>query len=250
MKLSKLCIFAFLSSFLSFSVQACESPWLGNNSYDGDLRPEMELSVATGEWLEKGAPNALEFVPVRINQILDGRNFVLDLCVGTDYLKFSEQNLYAAPGMDTVRFLEERWNVVPPTPHLVDVFHAVAQKTLDPSPRPPSSSMTLVSEGLAHLNDIGFLEFGRLISGHKKDIVLSERLIGSGKIAIYGWIKTNGKPVQPLNLFHHAGYGDYSHGFRPILSSARVNGEETTIRAILRHPEWHKLLNPNPIENW
>lgn len=251
MNFYKICVFVVFGICCSWAVQACESPWLGEGQYEGSLSSGVELPVATGEWLRKGAPNELEFVPLRINQVLDGENVVLDLCVGKDYMKFSKKGLYAAPGMDTIRLMEEMWDVLPPTPHLVDIIHTVSQKRMLPHPRPPSSVMTLVSEGIAHLENIGFVGGGHLlVSGHKKDIVLSERLLGSGKIAIYGWIKSNGKPIQPLNLFHHAGYGDYSHGFRPILNVAHVNGEKTTIREILADPIWHALLNPQPIVNW
>ncbi len=40
---------------------------------------------------------------------------------------------------------------------------------------------------------------GKLIAGHKKDVVITNRLLTMPKrVAIYGWHRPNGSPIQPL----------------------------------------------------
>jgi hypothetical protein len=72
-----------------------------------------------------------------------------------------------------------------------------------------------------------------LIAGHKKDIL---RDPARGKIRIYGWHQSNGRPIQPDSNPHGASYADYSHGLRlvydPGVSAQKPIGE--TPMAIVR----------------
>ena len=73
-----------------------------------------------------------------------------------------------------------------------------------------------------------------LVSGHKKDVVLTNRLATRpGQIAIYGWHRASGDPIQPLSTVHGAGYADYSHGIRLVAGMALVNGRWRSVREIL-----------------
>ena len=50
-----------------------------------------------------------------------------------------------------------------------------------------------------------------LTAGPRKDLVLTSRLwLDPGKVAIYGWHRARGAPIQPLSTVHGAGYADYS----------------------------------------
>lgn len=66
---------------------------------------------------------------------------------------------------------------------------------------------------------------GCLIAGHKKDILGSK----NGKVIIYGWHRTNGKPIQPLSSIHSESYKDYSHGTRLVKKKCYYNGKEYNI---------------------
>src|SRR6185369_6978350 len=58
---------------------------------------------------------------------------------------------------------------------------------------------------------------GALVAGHQKDVVISAGLADAhGKVAIYGWHKTNGAPIQPLYLKHAAFWVDYSQCTRLV----------------------------------
>ncbi len=66
---------------------------------------------------------------------------------------------------------------------------------------------------------------GCLIAGHKKDILGKK----NGKVIIYGWHRTNGKPIQPLSSIHSESYKDYSHGTRLVKKKCFYNGKEYNI---------------------
>jgi uncharacterized protein (TIGR02594 family) len=78
---------------------------------------------------------------------------------------------------------------------------------------------------IAFHNDIIETQLGGrtgLIAGHKKDIL---RNPARGKVRIYGWHQSNGRPIQPDSNPHGADYADYSHGLRLVYDpGARVHG--------------------------
>ena len=63
----------------------------------------------------------------------------------------------------------------------------------------------------------------KLIAGYKKDVVYMHRY--SSRVAIYGWHRLTGEPIQPYSTLHHDEYYDYIHGFRPVSSEVFKNGE-------------------------
>ena len=65
-----------------------------------------------------------------------------------------------------------------------------------------------------------------LIAGIKKDIILTDRLEQNYKpnrVAIYGWHKLDGKPIQSIYTGHVNWYVDYSHGVRLIYNKVLIN---------------------------
>src|SRR5208337_1124419 len=67
------------------------------------------------------------------------------------------------------------------------------------------------------------VRLGELVSGDKKDVVMTNRLATkAGRIAIYGWHRGPGQPIQPLSTVHGANYADYSHGIRLISEMALI----------------------------
>src|SRR5207253_1071838 len=60
-------------------------------------------------------------------------------------------------------------------------------------------------------------QLGALIAGIKKDVVITNRLGEKpNHVAIYGWHKLDGDPIQPLTIVHISPYVDYSHGIRLV----------------------------------
>lgn len=91
--------------------------------------------------------------------------------------------------------------------------------------------------------------FGKLITGHKKDVVLSNGLINNPRnVAIYGWFETNGQPIQGLNFKSHSvEYVDYSHGLRMVSGTCQLDGVETTLQRIWDDPKLCLLIHDEPL---
>jgi hypothetical protein len=149
------------------------------------------------------------------------------LCVYPDY--------HVESGIRTPLDLKDAFDLVNrlglrlPTPEIVDSIYVHAHIKVAPIPMPPTNEMTTVAYYVRHdslinaqLRSLGFnpgpaLREGlqaKIIAGHKKDLVYIDP--NSPKVAIYGWHRLNGTPIQPYSTVHHSGYYDYSHGVRPV----------------------------------
>jgi hypothetical protein len=91
---------------------------------------------------------------------------------------------------------------------------------------------------------------GVLVAGIKKDVVLTNRLRErQNRVAIYGWHKADGQPIQPLYVGHVDWYVDYSHGIRLLSRQVLVDGQEKDVEEVLKDRELCGLLsNEGPIE--
>ncbi|APR86111.1 Hypothetical protein A7982_11460 [Minicystis rosea] len=75
---------------------------------------------------------------------------------------------------------------------------------------------------------------GALLAGHKKDVVITNRLGWKPKsVAIFGWHQLNGVPIQPLSTVHENTYADYSHGIRLIHGEVLVDGAKRATADVL-----------------
>jgi len=113
-----------------------------------------------------------------------------------------------------------------PTPDMVDAIYKAAEIKLSPTPMDWRGAMTSMDYFIRHdakieeqLEAYGDVT-GKLIAGHKKDIVNIAR--NSSKVAIYGWHQRNGLPIQNYNArSHHREYKDYSHGLRLVSKNGK-----------------------------
>lgn len=104
-----------------------------------------------------------------------------------------------------------------PTTAMVDAIWRAADVQLEPIPMDWRGPMTSMSYFVEHDRLIDEQLAGRtgLIAGHKKDIVEAGR--DNPNVAIYGWHRLNGRPIQPYNNVDHGReYRDYSHGLRLV----------------------------------
>ena len=167
-----------------------------------------------------------------------------------DYLAIgSDDDCFLTPLTPlTAQAIADRLDCVLPTPKMVDDIYANATMKLTPAPIPPSPAMTTVAVFARH-NEIVSAERGQrppgtLVAGHKKDVVIANRVFAMrGKVAIYGWHKLDGKPIQPLYTGHTASWVDYSHGIRLVSRRMTVDGVATTIDAVLADPKRAPLLS-------
>ncbi|HLJ56297.1 MAG TPA: hypothetical protein VKT77_14750, partial [Chthonomonadaceae bacterium] len=83
-----------------------------------------------------------------------------------------------------------------------------------------------------------------LVAGIKKDVVQTPLLAARpGHVAIYGWHKRDGQPIQPLTAVHIARYVDYSHAIRLVRRAVTVDGKPSTVEAVLADPEVRGMLS-------
>lgn len=148
-----------------------------------------------------------------------------------------------------------------PTHRMVDDIYQAASVKLEPVPlyalrdsTPTMYHHHLIIEGQRK---------GRrgLVAGIKKDVVISgnvPRDRRSNRVAIYGWHRIDGRPIQPLYTGHVNWYVDYSHGIRLVLRRIRVEGRWMDYTEVLSHPVYHRLLCDEaycdffryPVEAW
>jgi hypothetical protein len=90
----------------------------------------------------------------------------------------------------------------------------------------------------------------QLVAGIKKDVVVTNKLLESPRrVAIYGWHKSNGEPIQPLTTVHADSYVDYSHGIRLIDAECQLDGQSSRVEDIWKDKQlWPLLSDEGPLE--
>ena len=174
------------------------------------------------------------------------------VCVTSDYLALgSDQDFVRVPmGLPTAVSVARHFGFVLPTTKIVDAIYAQAEARLAPEPMTPGPRMTSTDYYSRHNGSVerqrhaeGVL-LGALLAGHKKDLVLTNRLRSKpGRVAIYGWHRARDKPIQPLSTVHGADYADYSHGVRLVSVVAYVNGAERPLLDVLDDPQLAPLIS-------
>jgi hypothetical protein len=206
------------------------------------------------ELLDGNMPRFLrDLRPVSIRgRTADGTAAEITLCVTPDYLALGSDRYHVRVplGLRAATRVGETFNMLLPTPRMVDMIYRAAEIKLAPSPMAPGAQMTSTDYLLRHNATVeaqrrkAGAEAGTLISGHKKDVVLTTRLTATrGRVAIYGWHRRNGRPIQPLSTVHGAGYADYSHGVRLVSRTAFLNGAPVDLRRLMADPRYAGLLS-------
>ncbi len=166
-----------------------------------------------------------------------------------DYLAIGADDdfLYIPLTFPSATRVANTWGFVLPTRKIVDAVYEQADHRLRPTPMKPGPKMRSSVYYLEHQRLIdaqrGDIPPGVLLSGHKKDVVLTNRLLAKAdRIAIYGWHRRKGDPIQPLSTVHGARYADYSHGVRLVWDRVWIDGELRSIYDVLRDPELAPFL--------
>ncbi|MFN7279427.1 MAG: hypothetical protein ACK5VH_04645 [bacterium] len=138
-----------------------------------------------------------------------------------------------------------------PTRKMVDLIHLQARVRLDPVPLYAHRDSTVIMRHHDLIIEGQRKGKNGLISGIKKDVVLSSKNAWKDRtkrVAIYGWHKSDGKPIQPLYTGHVDWYVDYSHGIRLIDRKVRVNGRRMDYLELLNHSKLRGLVSDEPGE--
>jgi hypothetical protein len=230
----------------------------GASSGSEFVRRVAELSGTARDALVEAellAGNVPQFLRRLVPVMLSGRDAAgpvhLTVCVLPDYLAVGTDRDFVFVPMGLAAALEvaSHLGFELPTPGLVDAIYRQSAVKLEPLPLPAGDEMRSTayffhhSELIARQRDALGAALGELTAGDKKDLVLSSRLWSNpGRVAIYGWHRAAGRPIQPLSTVHGARYADYSHGVRLVSDTVYVNGAPRSLMSVLAEPALARLL--------
>jgi hypothetical protein len=163
----------------------------------------------------------------------DGSEVTATLCVTPDYVAIgSDDDFLRIPAdLHTATAVASRFGFILPTRKMVDAIYQQSEVHLSPQPMTPGPKMRSTAYYVTH---------NRHIMAQRGNLGVP---LGRGKIAIYGWHRLDGRPIQPLSTVHGAGYADYSHGIRLVSEVVFVNGEAISVYDVLQDPALAPLLS-------
>ena len=215
--------------------------------------PESERQRAAVGEIERGnVPQFLrQLLPVDLHyRPPGGEELTATVWVLPDYLAIGPDHdfLYIPLTWPSATDIASRFGCVVPTPKIVDAVYQQARVHLEPQPLPAGPQMRSNAYYERHQQMIDAQRlgtpFGALISGHMKDVVLSDRLFDRpDRVAIYGWHRLDGRPIQPLSTVHGVRYADYSHGVRLVWGEVSIAGAPRSIFDVLADPALAPLLS-------
>lgn len=207
-------------------------------------------SFAVKEVLNGNIPSFLKkFQRIKIS-IVDsstGKTITAEYFVSPDYLSIGTDDDWARVNITPLaaQKIADSFNCFLPTRKMVDDIYKAAKIKLEPVPmyafRDSTPTMWhhhLIIEGQRK---------GRkgLIAGIQKDVVISGKISRDPKperVAIYGWHKLDGKPIQPLYTGHVYWWVDYSQGIRLVYRKIKVAKKWMDYTEVLADPVLKKLL--------
>jgi|SRR5579872_2221210 len=225
------------------------------------MSPRQREQAILNQLLQGNLPSFLRnLAPVQLKYDRpNAKPLLATIFVVPDYLAIgSDRDFLRIPmNLETATALVDRLGFVLPTRKMVDAIYNQSAFHFFPQPLPAGPEMRSTAyyqthnqliEQQAHSRGI---PTGPLVSGDKKDVVLSNLLARiPGRIAIYGWQLLTGRPIQPLSTVHGACYADYSHGIRLVSTTALVDGQVRSVSEVLKDPSLAKVLSDEgPINN-
>ena len=212
--------------------------------------PERERAIYSAV-LDGHVPSAtktLQKIPLTMKDA-SGKTIKAYIKVSSNFIAIGSDsdNVLMPMSFRTAAALSQRLGFVLPTRAIVK---AIAKKAamLQGRPLPPSHEMVTNHYYLMHQKklqkDLQKAGSESLVGGHKKNLILTNKLIGKPSfLAIYGWKDHKGGWIQRINTDHAADYVDYSHGVRMVSQTIYVEGKAMSIFEVASHPVLHKLVS-------
>ena len=229
--------------------------------YVSTMNTQQREQAIRDEILKGNLPKFLrQLVPVELRcELPDGKSLAATIFVTPDYLAIgSDDDFLRIPmNLHTAAAIANRFGFILPTKKMVDAIYLQSRFHFVPQPLPAGPQMRSTEYYWTHnkmiekqAHALGVL-LGELVSGHKKDVVMTNLLANKvGRIAIYGWHRGPGQPIQPLSTLHGANYADYSHGIRLISQIALIDGKVRSVYDVLRDSTTARVLSyEGPIPN-
>ena len=224
----------------------------GNDLYHTSFAMKWQArdSFVVKEALAGNIPAFLKkFEPVNVSvtDSVTGKKINATYYVSPDYLSIGTDNDWARVNItpNAAQKIADSFHCFLPTRKMVDDIYKAATVKLEPVPMyafrdstPTMWQHHLIIEGQRN---------GRkgLIAGIQKDVVISGKISRDNRpdrVAIYGWHKLDGKPIQPLYTGHINWWVDYSQGIRLVYRKIKVNGKWMDYIDVLKDPRLQKLL--------
>lgn len=210
-----------------------------------EREPLVEKEILAGN-----VPDFLrKFIAIKtaITDSATGRRIEATYYVSPDYLSVGSNEDWARVPLTpmTAQRIADSLQCFLPTSKMVDDIYRAAKVKLEPVPLYASRDSAIIF--WHHHLIIEGQRQGRkgLIAGIKKDVVISGKInrdTRPDRVAIYGWHKTDGKPIQPLYTGHINWYVDYSHGIRLVYRKIKVGKRWMDYTEVLAHPVFKTLL--------
>ncbi|MFN2459024.1 MAG: hypothetical protein ABR502_12555 [Chitinophagaceae bacterium] len=207
-------------------------------------------SLAVKEILAGNMPSFLKkFVGVttQIQDSASGRTIKATYYVSPDYVSIGSNSDWARIPLTPMaaQKIADAFDCFLPTRKIVNDIYNNAKLKLEPVPMyafrdstPTMYHHHLIIEGQRKSQK-------GLVAGIKKDVVITGKILREAKqnrVAIYGWHKPDGKPIQPLYSGHVNWYVDYSHGIRLVYRKIKVGNKWLDYMDVVKNPVLQKLL--------
>jgi hypothetical protein len=209
-----------------------------------DLPPQAREAAIYQEIARGNVPSFLRtFHPITVGFVApDGTKHSATYHVAPDYLAVGADNDFLRVPLTpaTATRLSAFFDCALPTRKIVNDVYANATVRLEPQPLgPPRETVeTFVKHNVIIEEQRRGKPGDALIAGIKKDVVISNRLKEKpNRVAIYGWHKPDGKPIQPLYVGHAESYVDYSHGIRLVKREMTIDGRKVDAEDVLKDPK-------------
>ena len=247
-------IFFFVSCQTTKKIEAPQrnSSLTGNDFYHQafGMKWRERDSFAVKEILAGNIPSFLKkFKRIKVSIIdsVTGKTINAEYFVSPDYLSLGTDNDWARINItpQAAQKIADSLNCFLPTRKIVDDIYKAAKIKLEPVPmfafRDSTPTMWhhhLIIEGQRK-------GVKGLIAGIQKDVVISGKISRDPKpdrVAIYGWHKLDGNPIQPLYTGHIYWWVDYSQGIRLVYRKIKVGKKWIDYIDVLNNPVLKKLL--------
>jgi hypothetical protein len=235
------------------SAATAPSPRTGGSEFMGpmvDWSLEQREAAIVRQVLHGNIPGFLQsFVPIRAQAVgADGILHRIEFEVMPDYLSVGSDDDFVRVPLtpSSAQRIADAMDCSLPTRKMVDDIFARAELKLEPQPMTDRRQAveTFIEHNAIIERQRAGRRSGELVAGIKKDLVITNRLKEKlDRVAIYGWHRRDGTPIQPLSTVHDRRYVDYSHGVRLVKRQVLVDGTPMMIDQVLRDPNLSALLS-------
>ncbi len=213
--------------------------------------PPSERETAIVRELSRGnvPPFLRTFKTIRVHGTgIEGIEHSAEYQVMPDYLAVGSDEDWVRVPMTPMaaQAIADRFGCTLPTRKIADDVYAQADVKLEPRPLTErrEADETFVQHHEIIESQRAGNPLGALVAGIKKDVVITNRLKEKpDHVAIYGWHKLDGQPIQPLTIVHKQTYVDYSHGIRLVNRTMLVDGQKMSINDVLQDPQRCALVS-------